>query len=381
MRMKLCFLGDIRSVHVQKFIKYFAEDHDTCLISLDYIGDERVGPGMEFFKSLGTEVHIIKKVHLPLSPFIVRWIIRKIDPDLVQAHFITNYGFLGAFSGVHPLIIYAQGDDILIHPWQSWLYPRLVRYALRCADYVLCDGANSIDNLVKLGIQKEKTAIIYPGIDMQLFHPSKREARVRKTVFYPRGFDKIYDVDTLFEAMKIIYWNVPKVEFILLGIGTELKRFEDRVRESKMSESVRYLGNIPNKDVPQYLASSDVSITTSLSDGGIPVSTIEAMACGVPVVSTDAGDAGMWIQDGISGYIVEKKNPVALSERVIELLNDDSKRASFGKAARQAVETRYNYQTEMRKIEEMYLDQVWVHFHDSLEGWARHIVRGLGFVK
>jgi L-malate glycosyltransferase len=350
--MRLCFLGDVRSVHVQKFVNYFSKNHETHLISFDYIGDSRVEPGIKFFKDIGTHVHIIKKAHMPISPFVVKSLIKSINPDLVQAHFVTHYGFLGAFSGVHPLVISAMGDDVLIHPFTNDAYYMLVTYALHDADFIICDGVNSMLTIIEFGIPKDKVSLIYPGIDMTLFRPYEKVNCQNKIIFCPRGFDKIYDTDTLFSAMKIIYKQYPTVKFVLLGVGTEFERFKNLVIQSGMENVVQYLGHIPNNQLPQYLAFSDVSITTSLSDGGIPVSTIEAMACGVPVVSTDAGDAALWIRD--SGYVVNKQNPEMLANRVIELLNDDSKRLLFGAKARKIVERTQDYNLEMKKIENLY---------------------------
>jgi glycosyltransferase involved in cell wall biosynthesis len=352
--MNLCFLGDIRQVHVQKFIRYFAKDNETHLISLDYIGDERVEQGMNYYQGIGTHIHLLKKSRLYQSPFIAKSFVKKINPDLVQAHFITNYGFLAAFAGVHPLVICAQGDDILIHPWQSMFYRGLVTFALNRADHIICDGYNELKHLDLLGIPKNKTDLIYPGIDMQLFHPSKRIAPLYPTVFYPRGFDKIYDTDTLFETIKIVHQVIGNVHFVLMGIGSEYTRFQENVRNSELKHSVTYLGAIPNNEIPQHLASSDISITTATSDGGIPVSTIEAMACGVPVISTDAGDARDWIQDGISGYVVNQKDSVGLAYSAIDLLLDPIKRARFGTTARNFVQDKYDYKTEMKKVSELY---------------------------
>jgi len=353
--MKLCFLGDVRSIHVQKFIKYFSEKHETHLISFDYIGDTRVEPGLNFFADINTHVYLLKKSQLPLTPFIAKYLINTIKPDLVQAHFITNYGFLGAFSGVHPLVVSAMGDDVLIHPFQNKIYRNLVTYALKSADFITCDGVNSTLQIRDFGIPKEKIALIYPGIDMSLFHPSKRVESDEQVVFYPRGFDSIYDTDTLFSAMKLIHEKRPDVKFMLLGIGTEFDRFRGNVLKFDLWKSVTYLGHIPNNELPEYLASADVSITTALSDGGIPVSTIEALACGVPVVSTDAGDAKFWVRDGESGYVVEKKNSEMIAVRVLDILSDKEKRIQFGLRARQIVEKSQDYTLEMKRIENLYL--------------------------
>lgn len=352
--MRLCFLGDVRSIHVQKFIKYFSEKHETHLISFDYVGDSRVKPGLEFFADINTHVYLLKKSQLPLTPFIAKYLVNSIKPDLVQAHFITNYGFLGAFSGVHPLVVSAMGDDVLIHPFQNKVYRNLVIYALKSADFITCDGVNSTMQIREFGIPREKIALIYPGIDMKLFNPSKRIESKEQIVFYPRGFDKIYDTDTLFEAMKIIHENRPDVKFMLLGIGTEFDRFRNDVLKTDLWKSVQYLGHIPNHELPEYLASADVSITTALSDGGIPVSTIEALACGVPVVSTDAGDAKFWVRNNESGYVVDKKNSEMVAHCVLSILSDSERRLKFSKRARQIVEKDQDYTLEMKKVEDLY---------------------------
>ena len=155
--------------------------------------------------------------------------------------------------------------------------------------------------------------------------------------------------------MEIVHEKCPDVKFMLLGIGSELGRFRGNILKSDLWKSVIYLGHIPNNELPEYLASADVSITTSLSDGGIPVSTIEAMACGVPVVSTDAGDAKIWVRDGEAGYVVNKQDPEAVAEKVVDLLNDNEKRLRFGKRAREIVEKPQDYTLEMQRIEKVYM--------------------------
>lgn len=357
--LRLCFLGDVRSIHIQKCVKYFSREHDTHLISFDYNGDPRMDSGLDFFENSGTEVYLLKKHYLPTVPLSARYIVNRIDPDLVHSHFLTHYGFLGACSGAHPLVVSAMGDDILLNPFSSSLYKFTVTCALEYSDAITCDGVNSKTTMIeKFFIPSHKISLIYPGIDMELFHPSKRIEFDERIVFYPRGFDKIYDTDTLFTVIKLVHEELPDVKFVLLGIGTELESFKQKIINSNMSKCVQYLGHIPNETLPRYLASSDVSITTSLSDGGIPVSTIEAMACGVPVISTDAGDARLWVHDGKSGYIVGKQSPYFMANRIVDLLEDKQKRIIFGKESRKIVETTQDYTIEMGKMRDLYLKLV-----------------------
>lgn len=354
MRIKICFLGDVRSTHVQKFVKWFADKgHETHLISLMHRGDDRTCSGLNFFTKIGTPVRLIDKRLLLLSPLIAKQTISSIKPDIVQCHFITNYGALGAYSGVHPLVIMAMGDDILIHPSEPGK-KSLVRYALKRADHMLCDGENSIRELLRLGIPGDKIDLVYPGVDMDLFNPVRRNKTAMKFIFYPRGFDEIYNVDMLFNVIMHVAAECPDTIFLLLGKGTERERFQKMVNEYDLTKNVVFLGNIDNKKIPGYLASCEASITCSLSDGGIPTSTIEALACGVPVVSTDAGDARIWIKDGVNGFVVDKKDSEAMAERILRILKYPKTRERLGINARESVERVQNYAEEMQKVEEIY---------------------------
>ena len=359
--MKICFFGDVRSPHVQKFIGWFAKrGHATALLSFDYLGDVRTQAGLDYFKESHTLVHLLPKGFLPFIPALAWKLAGDLKPDIVQCHFITNYGFLGAFSGLHPLVMSAMGDDVLIHP-RKFPIKYAVQAALNRADMVTCDGMNSLEALNKLGVGPERRMLLYPGVDMEKFKPSlEPKDRPFKEVFYPRGFDKIYDVDTLFEVIRIVCDTLPGTQFTLMGIGTELRRFEDKIRSSHLTNSVNYLGNVDNNLVPRLMSRADVSITTSLSDGGIPASTVEAMACGLPVVSTDAGDARLWLEAegwyGARGYVVDKRNPAMIAEKILDLLRDGNMCAQLGRAGRKFVEVNCDYETEMKKAEKLYED-------------------------
>lgn len=365
--MKICFLADIRSIHTKRWVGFFAQKNDTHLITFDYPEDaDRVIEGEQFFSGIGVTVHKIRK-SLPfiiISPLIARRIIKAIKPDIVHAHFVTQYGFFGSISGSHPLVITAWGDDVLIHPRRSIMYHYLVTYTLRKADLITCDGENTENSMVELGANRLKIMRIYFGVDTKKFNPEKAdrdllESKFRisdaKIVIYLRGFDPVYNAETLIDAIPIILSSIPQARFLLVGGGEQMEILRRRVAGSDFREAVFFTGRIANDELPWYIASSDICVSTSLSDSGIAASTAESMASGIPVVSTECGDIELWIQDGINGYIIEKKNPAMLAERVVHLLSDDTLRKQFGTRCRDIIASKQDYYKEMNKMDGMYL--------------------------
>lgn len=142
--------------------------------------------------------------------------------------------------------------------------------------------------------------------------------------------------------------------FFLPGGGSQLESVKQNANSSFFKEQVIFLGRIPNDDLPSYIATSDVYVSVSLSDSGIAASTAEAMACGTPVISTECGDIHLWIEDGICGYVIEKKNPVMLADRIVYLLENETKRKQFGARCREIIVSKQDYYKEMNKMNEIY---------------------------
>jgi len=151
---------------------------------------------------------------------------------------------------------------------------------------------------------------------------------------------------------------VPNAKFIIIGTGTEENTLKKLTRRLNLSNSVEFLGYISNIDLPKYLASSDIYVSTSLSDGGLATSTAEAMACGLPLVVTDFGDNSKWINNEINGYLVPLKNPKILAEKIVLLLKDPDNRTLFGQRNREIAVDKLDLHKGMNKVEAIYEELV-----------------------
>ncbi|MCK4730455.1 MAG: glycosyltransferase family 4 protein [Candidatus Aenigmarchaeota archaeon] len=355
--MKICFFADGKTIHTQRWVNYFVDKgYEVSLISSTPYRYKSLKfyllksyTNNRYFNFLGYCLQINK-------------IINKIKPDIIHSHYATIYGFFGALSNFHPLVVSVWGSDVLVEPKKSRILKGLTQHALKKADLITCDGENTKNATIELGINIEKIKIIYHGVDTKKFKANKKDKKFIKNLFggnFPivisiRTLRPIYNVETLIRAIPLILKKIPKVKFIIAGKGEQKKYLMNLAKSLCIFNAIRFTGAIPHNDLPKYLASSDVYVSTSLSDGGIAVSTLEAMACELAPVVTDIGDNKKWIKDGENGFIIPIKNPKKLAEKIIYLLENKDIRKKFGEINRKIIKEKQNYYKEMEKMETLY---------------------------
>lgn len=356
--MKLCFLASAASIHSYRWIKFFADKgYETYWISLtsNIFGDIN---GVRFYQFREFPAKVLDVL---FNVVLVRRLIKKINPDILHAHYAGIYGILGALSGFHPYILTAWGSDVLIVPNSRTAKP-LIKFVLKGADLITCDADHMKDAIVKLGVSASKIKIIYFGVDTKKFSPGLKDENIIKelgiqdslVVISLRNLEPIYNIETLIKAIPLVLKEISNVKFIIAGKGSEEKKLKRLVKKLGLESNIKFVGFIPNYELPTYLRVADVYVSTSLSDAGIAASTAEAMACKLPVVVTNTGENKKWIQDNKGGYLIPIKTPKILAEKIICLLEDENRRRSFGEINRKTIEEKNDYYKEMIKVKKIY---------------------------
>jgi len=352
-------LANAWSIHSQRWVKYLAErGHEVHIISFEHPDIELEGVNTHIIKTRKKYLYISS----PYKCFQFRRIINNIKPDILHAHVVTKYGIMGSFSGFHPFVVSALGSDMMIHSRKSKILRMMAKFVLKRADCVICDAEHIKEPLIELGTDPKKINLIYFGTDTQKFQPAPKDQQLltkldintSPTVISLRNLQPLYDVESLIRAIPMILKDVPAAKFIIAADGPQKKYLQKLAAERGVADSTKFVGMIANDELPRYLNSADICVSTSLSDGGLAASTAEAMACGLPVVITDFGDNGKWVEDGVNGYLVPLQNPEALAEKLIFLLQHEYKRQEFGQANRRVIEERNNWVREMNKMEQLY---------------------------
>ena len=365
--MRLCFIGTAASSHVLKWIKYFVEkNHEVSLISLGFVKKVPIG-GLKVFSVKPHDFmnpnNIIKVVSLFKT---INRMIAKINPDLIHAHQISALAYIVPFLRVHPYILSAWGSDVLIKRYKSKIHSFLASNAIKKADLLHCDGIKTLRALENLGAPSNRIICVNFGVDIDTFSPEKKDTKYRQalgigngpTVISTRALSPIYNVETLISAIPRVVREIKNANFLICGDGPLKGKLEKLSRKLNISDHTFFTGNISVEELPIYVASSDIYVSTSLSDAGLAISTGEAMACGLPVIITEDPDNRDWIDDGVNGFIVPVKNPDVLADRIIELIKNKHLRMEFGELNRNIIIERNNYNTEMGKMEKEYIKLV-----------------------
>jgi glycosyltransferase involved in cell wall biosynthesis len=233
-----------------------------------------------------------------------------------------------------------------------------IRMRLRTAivdRYVAVSSAMTACLRDTLGIPEAKVRVIQNGIDVAavrgecdpVLRASLTGGTNRPVVFTPARLHTQKGHDYLLEAAA----QVPDAVFVLAGDGEERARLEDRARQLQVADRVRFLGN--RQDVPALLACCDLFVLPSLYEG-LPLSVLEAMAAGRPVVATAIGGTDEAVIDGVTGLLVPPADAGALATAIRRVLSDPQLAAALAAAGRAAVTEKFSSQAMVRNTARLY---------------------------
>jgi glycosyltransferase involved in cell wall biosynthesis len=165
--VRICYLANAASIHIVRWVKYFAsKGHEVHLISPGISGENAVE---------SVNLHLLPMSRRPILrfyPIRIRRLLRKIEPDILHAHYVLGYGLWGALSGFHPFILSVWGSDVLAAPKSSRLASLEVKFALRKVDMVTAQNEAMGDYLRnEFKLPQSKFVRIPWGIDLTVFHP------------------------------------------------------------------------------------------------------------------------------------------------------------------------------------------------------------------
>jgi teichuronic acid biosynthesis glycosyltransferase TuaC len=289
-------------------------------------------PRQETWK--GVEVHRPRFLNLPAAGgrFHAGALVRALKPlltrlradfpfDIIDAEFFFPDGPAAVALGRHfgvPVSIKARGADI--HHWGQGATAGQVIDAGQTADGLLAVSQAMKADMVVLGMPEARVRVHHTGVDLARFAPADRMAAkanlgvagplvVSLGALIPR---KGHDI-----AIRAIA-NVPGATLLIVGEGPERAALQALAGQIGVTDRVKLLGSVPHAGLPALLAAADVMALASSSEG-LANAWVEALACGTPIVITEAGGAREVVTDPEYGRIVARE-PGAFATAIGDLL-------------------------------------------------------------
>ncbi|TWT89695.1 putative glycosyltransferase EpsF [Pseudobythopirellula maris] len=206
---------------------------------------------------------------------------------------------------------------------------------------------------------QRKVRVIPNGVDTGRFAPLEGSMAIRQEIgvaptaplvgilaaLRPEKNHELY-----LDAARRVLAEIPEAVFLVIGDGPRREALERYAREIGVEHAVRFLGN--RSDVPEVLAALEVVALTSHNEAN-PVSILEAMSTGKPVVATDVGSVHRSVIDGQTGWLVAPGDECGLAKRLVELLLDPVLARQMGAAGRRHVASRASLGVMVRGYERL----------------------------
>lgn len=265
-------------------------------------------------------------------------VVQKDSCRLIHAHWALPAGLIAVTVGrvlKRPVILTVHGSDARWAFEKKGLLRMLFGWTARRADFVTTVSQNIAEKMLAIGIEEKKILVFPMGVSDEFFSPpparSSRPEHDGKTVVVSnRHLLPLYNVDCLIRAIPYVVRDFAEVSFLIAGDGERRPALESMVHRMGLRPWVRFLGTISHQQMPGILKSSQIYVSTSLSDGA-SVSLLEAMACGLFPIVTDIPANREWIRHGYNGFLVPPDNEFALADRIRLALKDETMRKRAGR--------------------------------------------------
>jgi glycosyltransferase involved in cell wall biosynthesis len=351
-----------------------ARGYETTLVAGDVARGEE---SMAFVADrAGVEIVRLPGLSRELSPIrdaVAAWrvaqIIRRVRPDIVHTH-TAKAGAVGRVAALlagtrRPVVVHTFHGHVLRGYFGragTLLFRAIETLLARTTDRLIAVSPEVLDELVSLHVApRGKFSVVRLGIELE---PRVRfdgdAAEVRRRHGIPAGkfvvgwFGRMTAVkrtDDLLTMLAGVRERGIDALLLLVGDGDDRERLEQRAHDLGLARSCLFVGY--QEDVAPWYAICDAVVLTSASEG-TPVTIIEALAAGRPVVATRVGGVPDVVDEGETGFLVRPGDTHALAERLEILARDPERRAAMGQAGQERTLTRYTVERLVEDMDELY---------------------------
>jgi phosphatidylinositol alpha-1,6-mannosyltransferase len=259
-------------------------------------------------------------------------------PEGLVAWLVARFTF-------RPVLIYAHGEELTT--WGRGSKFKAMRFALRHANKIIANSEHTRDTLLDMGIDPQRIAIVYPGVDIDVFKPGLDTTGLRESlgirldeplVFSVGRLSRRKGFDQTLRAVARLRDEGMLIHYVIGGIGEDAVYLDELILELHLEKNAHRIGPVKESDLPRWMNACNVFAMTNREingdNEGFGMVFLEAAACGKPVIGGKAGGTGAAIADGITGLRVDGTSVEEIRSALARLLSDNQLACRFGNAGR-----------------------------------------------
>ena len=345
---KILFISNGNSIHTIKWVKAIQKKYKVLLFDWRPIN-------RDIYNNLDNVVIVQPKnynankiifISYLKAFFSINEISKKNSPDLIHAHYATSYGLLGVKAKASCLITSVWGSDITEFPYKSWFHKKLTKYILNSSNHIFVTSnylAKKVKNICG------KDSLITPfGVEVK----EKMEIN-EESPFISFGTAKnitnFSGIDLCLKSFAKLKKMNPnkKITFEIAGDGPFMNRLESIIDELGIKKDVNFYGHIDHKKINSFMNKIDIYINLpAIESFGVAV--IEASASRLPVIVSNVGGLPEIVEDGKTGFIVDRENQPQIINAMNLLLNNKKQVAIMGSNGLKLVKEKYNWNDSVK---------------------------------
>lgn len=256
-----------------------------------------------------------------------------------------------------------------------------IQLSLHKVDRLIAPSHYLAQRYVEHGIPWEKLTVLPNGVDLERFTAHRMEHAVFTLGFI--GYLGAHKgLEFLLRALLLMH-EIDKVRLLIVGDGEEADRLRALCQDLSLDGHVTFYGRVENQHIPGIYEQLDVLVVPSIWPENNPVTIIEAMASGIPVIASNIGGIGELVEEGSTGFLVPPRDSAALAERIMRFLAHPELRREMGEKALGKIR-RYGIRDQVGHLLNIYEElaeqenpksalDVDVVLYDSGQSWDLHI--------
>ena len=311
--------------------------HVPCLVPIwDIFFVNRPGSYEKVVNALEKNKIDVVHFHSPLFTFLIGLIRKKKFSLIMTAHYLL---------------------DIKANRAASILYQKFIRAMTisiaKKVDKIICVNEDYLSVFTSWGVDPEKLVYIPNGVDTKKFSPGpsivKKKFQDEQLIVYFGRLHYQKNVDILIQSFKQIKNKIPRAKLAIIGDGVDFQKLK---KMSASDKDIIMTGFLSDKELVDYLRAADITVFPSRGENA-SFTLLEAMACGLPVISSDVGTAKKLLADE-RGVILENYSEEEIAKQCVLLLRNRETAKQMGERARVFVQQQFSWENISKETEKLY---------------------------